>query len=134
MKVFLDANILFSASMKASAARMLVETILRYGHVVTNPHAMEEARRNLRKKRPECVSELSKLEKSVKISHAFSVVHGIDLPEKDQPIFAGAVASGCSHLWTSDKLHFGAFYGKTIHGVRIVSSIMLADEIIPMDK
>lgn len=38
-------------------------------------------------------------------------------------------AVNVSALLTSDRTHFGAFYGQTIAGVKVVSSIMLADEV-----
>jgi len=52
------------------------------------------------------------------------------MPDKDQLIIAGAMGAGCSHLWTNDARHFGSFYGRTIGRVRVVSSIMLAEELM----
>lgn len=51
----------------------------------------------------------------------------LDIAEKDKPILAGAIGAGCDRLWTSDRLHFGPFYGRTVHGVTIVSSLHLAE-------
>ena len=42
-------------------------------------------------------------------------------PEPSVPLAA------ISGPWTSDRRHFGSLYGKTVEGVLIVSSIMLAD-------
>jgi hypothetical protein len=36
-------------------------------------------------------------------------------------------------LSTGDKRHFGRLYGRTVHGTRIVSGAMLADEVLAMD-
>jgi len=33
----------------------------------------------------------------------------------------GAIAARATHLLTGDAQHFGAYYGKTIKGVRILS-------------
>jgi hypothetical protein len=53
----------------------------------------------------------------------------LEIADRDKPILAGAIGAGCTHLWTSDRLHFGNLYGEVFHGVRIVSSIHMADEL-----
>ena len=128
MKVFLDANILFSASDEKSATRRLLDLLSSRGKLVTSPHAWEEARRNLDGKRPQLLAGLERLRRVVIITHAFRLLPcDLDVAEKDKPILAGAIGAGCTHLWTSDRLHFGALYGTMLHGVRIVSSTQLAD-------
>jgi hypothetical protein len=93
----------------------------------------EEARRNLQLKRPQFSDGLGQLKPRLTSSSRLTPVSGIDLPDKDRPVLFGAVGAGCSHLWTSDSRHFGALYGKTVRGTRIVSSIMLADELSASD-
>ena len=129
MRVFLDANILFSASDENSATRTLLNRVARHGQVVTSPHAWEEARRNLEAKRPHLLSGLGELKSHVSITHGFRLPDSVSVEEKDQPILGGAVGAKCTHLWTGDRTHFGIFYGKLVFGVKVVSSIMLADEI-----
>ena len=129
MRVFLDANILFSASATASATRLILNRLVKHIQVVSNSHAWEEARRNLALKRPSQLSEFAKLEPYLELTSKWISVENILLPAEDQPILGGAVASHCSHLWTGDRRHFGPLYGKVIHGTRIVSSIQLADEL-----
>ena len=130
MRVFLDANILFSAAATASPTRQLLETILRHATAVTNEHAWEEARRNVAHKRPHLTDALNHLKPRLEFTEKFKTVEQLVLPDKDQPIIGGAVASGCSALWTGDKRHFGSFYGRTVEGTRIVSGVMLAKEIL----
>lgn len=131
MRIFLDANILFSASANGSATRLLFDAVLKYtNECLTNPHAFEEAKRNIEAKRPQQLSEFKKISKSISVSNAFYTDFTADLPQQDIPILAGAIGSQCTHLWTSDKNHFGALYGKTIHDVQIISSILLADILI----
>lgn len=130
MKVFLDANILFSAADPKSATRRLLNTITQHGTAVTCPHAWEEARRNLALKRPQHLRGLDLLRARVEISLAFAEPADAGLPDCDVPILAGARASQCTHLWTSDRRHFGRYYGKVIGGVQMVSSVMLADEVV----
>lgn len=129
MKVFLDANILFSAANPESATCRLLEAFLRRAPAVTCPQAWEEARRNLEQKRPQHAAGLESLRGAVATSHAFALPAASDLPACDQPILAGAMGSLCSHLWTSDKRHFGRHYGKLLGRVKVLSSVMLADEM-----
>jgi predicted nucleic acid-binding protein len=129
MKVFLDANILFSASDRRGATRALLDWLARGGEAVTSPHAWEEARRNLAAKRPHLLPGLLDLETRVATTHAFRPPCDSRMLVKDKPILAGAIGAGCTHLWTSDRTHFGALYGKNVAGVRIVSSVMLAEAI-----
>lgn len=126
MKVFPDANILFSASDTNSATHGLLDRVAGHGEVVTSPHAWEEARRNLEQKRPHLLPGLEEVRRRVMVTHAFTLLPDTAVADKDMPVLAGAVGAGCTHLWTSDRRHFGQLYGKTIHGVTITSSIQLA--------
>ena len=129
MRVFIDANILFSAAYKKSATRELLNKIIKKAEAVTNPHALEEAMRNIKLKRPENIKELIQLKNQIIISNAFFRDFVINIPVEDIPILAGAIGSQCTHLWTGDRKHFGRYYGKIFHGVKIVSGTMLADEL-----
>ena len=129
MRIFLDANVLFSAAASESATRRLLEAVLRHAEAVTCPHAWEEARRNLALKRPSLLDGLDALERRLEITLAFAApLPATELPACDEPVLAGAIGAGCSHLWTGDRRHFGRYYGRTLGGVRIVSAAMLADE------
>jgi len=133
VRIFLDANILFSASGPASATRNVFDAAFKLSEeLVTNPHAAQEARNNLRLKRPELLAEFDSLIKRVTMSNAFSKVSEVTLPEQDVPILAGAVGSRCNYLWTGDKRHFGELFGKVIHGVMIVSGMQLVDVLTKM--
>ena len=77
MRVFLDANILFSASAKGSATRRLLDGVFRHAEVLTSPHAVEEARRNLEAKRPDQVTDLRKLQRRVTVTHAFARISAL---------------------------------------------------------
>ena len=131
MKVFLDANILFSASDAGSATRRLLEELALAHGLVTSAHAWEEARRNLERKRPHLLSGLEGIARLVEITRAFQMPGDLDgtLAEKDVPILAAALGARCTHLWTSDRKHFGSLYGKSMHGVVILSSIQVADQL-----
>ncbi len=59
------------------------------------------------------------------MTHAWQAHVDVEIEEKDRPILAAAVASACTHLWTSDRMHFGLLYCKTVQGVLLVSSLQL---------
>jgi len=129
MKVFADANVLFSAADPASATRILLNALFLHATIVVNQHVWEEARRNLEMKRPGWANNLEELKPSFQFSSRLTMVKDSQLPDKDQPVLNGAVAARCSHLWTGDKRHFGYLYGKTINGTLIVPATVLADEL-----
>lgn len=129
MRVFLDANVLFFAADPASATSRLLNSVARHSEAVTSSHAWEEARRNLEQKRPVHAKGLDRLRGIVKTMDATAQSPETNLPPSDIPILAGAIGAGCTHLWTSDRKHFGSYFGRRIGGVRVISSILLADEI-----
>jgi hypothetical protein len=46
---------------------------------------------------------------------------GIALPEKDWPILLAAMEASATPLVTGDVRHFGAYFGKRVEGVLIVT-------------
>lgn len=121
-RVFLDANVLFSAAYRPnSGLRRLWR--LRDVELVTSSYAVEEAQRNLETASQR--SDLRALLDSCKViaTETVDVVipPGLSLVEKDRPILAAAIASGASHLLTGDVRHFGACYGQVIVGVLILA-------------
>jgi uncharacterized protein len=120
-RVFLDANILFSAVYRPDAGlRQLWE--VPDVELVTSTHAAEEARRNL--DLPEQRSALEALLQSVRVLTATPgdppLTGPLDLAEKDRPILAMAIAARATHLLTGDVRHFGRYYGQTVAGVLIL--------------
>jgi hypothetical protein len=45
-------------------------------------------------------------------------------------VLAAAIHQGCDALVTGDRTHFGALYGRTIHGVAIHSPRSLAQALL----
>jgi len=130
MRVFLDANILFSASKPNSRIRALIDLLLRHDECLTNAYALEEARRNLALKRPPHLAALEQLAHRLELVAAMNTGIEITLEPKDVPILGGAIAARATHLLTGDERDFGPYFGKTIQGVKIVSPRMLADELV----
>jgi uncharacterized protein len=129
MRVFLDANILFSAVLPRSRMRAFLDVLMDRAQCLTNEYAKEETRRNLAVKFPEGVSVLERLAKQLEMVPLLEMALAVELPLKDVPILAGAVAGQATHLLTGDERDFGKFWGKTIQGVKIVSPRMLAEEL-----
>ena len=135
MRIFLDANILFSAAKTDGAMRQLAGLLRAAGHELwADGYVLEEARRNLEAKAPECLSALEALVAGIRIAEAHPADSGkgfsARLPEKDRPVLAAAVRLGCDALVTGDRSHFGALYGKTVAGVAIHSPRSLAEALL----
>lgn len=118
-RLFLDANILFSAAYRRDGA---VLRLWRLPGVVlcTSHYAAEEARINL-----ERFDQRKRLTDLVKSLSLFDVVDGklpreITLPEKDIPIMLSAIAAQATHLLTGDPRHFGRYFGRQIGGILIL--------------
>lgn len=117
-RLFLDANVLFSAAYKPDAR--LVQLWRIKGIVLcSSRYALEEARVNLRQ--PDQQQALHKLCVGLHLFDAASgdMPRGITLPEKDRPIFAAALEARAAHLLTGDVQHFGPYLGKTLQGIAI---------------
>lgn len=120
-RLFLDANILFSAAYREESALQrlweLADAIL-----VTSGFALEEARRNLDSAAQ--AARLERLASSIElVSEAASsgIPSGVELHDKDEPILAAAISTACTHLITGDRRHFGRFLGETIEGVLVLT-------------
>ena len=127
MRVFLDANILFSAAWKSGADAALLFDLAEASdaHLTTSRLALEEARRNIERKRPARRSVLERFAQRVSIgkeplpSHlAVAREHG--LPDKDVPILAAAIAQRADMLVTGDRRDFGHLYNARPAGVEVI--------------
>ncbi len=129
MRIFLDANILFSATQPHSRMRAFLELLFDQAECLTNAYAVEEARRNLELKFPEGLKGLERLTKQCEMISQLTTDLEVELPLKDVPILGGAIAGHVTHLLTGDERDFGKFWGKTVQGVKIVSPKMLVQEL-----
>jgi predicted nucleic acid-binding protein len=132
-RVFLDANVLFTAAHNPAGKASLLFELARRGHwtLITCQLAYEEARRNVRIKFPTCQPRLNELGRDIRILTQVSRTRcPLDLPAKDQPIFLSALQSGATHLLTGDIKHFGPFMDRAseTRGVLIqtVSNFLLS--------
>jgi predicted nucleic acid-binding protein len=111
MRVFLDANVLFSATHNpAGRCALLIE--LAQGsrlQLFTSAHARYEADRNLKLKYQKnfVAPESIRVVASVKY-----LTCPLDLPAKDQQVFMDALAIGAEVFLTGDRRHFGRYMNK----------------------
>lgn len=111
MRLFLDANVLFTAAHNPSgkASALVRGGLAGRWRLVTSRFAADEAQRNQRRKYPESGDRLDAVLAIVRIVP--SVRPGVEgagtLPESDHLILAAAVAYRATHLLTGDLAHFG---------------------------
>lgn len=127
-RVFLDANVLFSAALtEGGVARSIFEVAKERGDValLATGYATREARINLERKAPRRIAELRALLEDVTLSEeppAWLVERLAPLvPDPDDvPILAGAVFAGAQLLVTGDRKDFQELYGTSVQGVLVL--------------
>jgi len=132
VRIFLDANILFSAAKTDGAVRELCRRLLDGGHECwVDDFVVNEARRNLVRKGEDAGVELDgllgRLHRAAAQSPSRVSEHTEWLPDKDRPVLAAAIRLKCDALVTGDLTHFGAGYGRTFGGVAIHSPRSIAE-------
>ena len=131
MRVFLDANILFSACRADGTIRALLHLLEEQGHaLVADAYVATEARRNLSSKCPDVgIAVLDALLARVELgrvqAHPLASPDLHWLVDKDRPVLLAAMILRCQVLVTGDKTHFGVAYGKTFQGVKVCSAAQL---------
>ncbi|NND01489.1 MAG: PIN domain-containing protein [Acidimicrobiia bacterium] len=119
-RVFLDANVLFSAAYRADSG---LRRLWKYRSValITSGYAAEEASRNLEDvDQQRRLGELLKKVEIVPESLGRHEPEGWNLLEKDRPILAAAIRAEATHLLTGDTRHFGHLMGSTVEGVQVL--------------
>ncbi len=119
-RVFLDANVVFSAAY-SPGSRLLELWQLDGVELVTSLFALEEARRNLSHDCLDTLDEIASKTVIVSGTRTGELPDGVQLVDKDIPILLAAIDARCKYLLTGDKRHFDALYGKTISGVIILT-------------
>jgi predicted nucleic acid-binding protein len=120
-RIFLDANVLFSASWreKNGLLRLWLQTDFR---LVTSSYAVVEVERNLEIKRPDALLRFHSLMQHVEICGMVKPLSdSYGLPAKDVPILTSAIGSACSILLTGDVADFGHLIGKKIESVEVMT-------------
>jgi predicted nucleic acid-binding protein len=121
-RVFLDANVLFSASYLESS-RLVRLWELEDTELLSSPHAVEEARRNLLLDGPEALDRLARLTIDLILANPprdLKLSADIRLDSKDRPILLAAIHGDADFLLTGDARHFGHLYGRRVEGVTVL--------------
>jgi predicted nucleic acid-binding protein len=118
-RLFLDANVLFSAAFREDAP---LQGLWRMGGVelVTSSYAAMEAERHLDAARRARLAELMKGVRLVPDAPKHNLPKDVVLRGKDVPILAAAIGCRATHLITGDRRDFGSYFGKKLGGVRIL--------------
>ena len=116
LRVFLDANVLFTAAYSPDGLSALLIELAAAGGVslITSSLAIVEAERNLEAKRPAALPALRRILSAVRVVRepAPADVERLTPPElssKDRPLLAAAIVVGATHFVTGDVADFGRF-------------------------
>ena len=111
MRLFLDANVLFTAAHNPNGKAALTIELGKRGHwaLATSLYASEEARRNLVRKFPRSLDGLNTLLRDIPLVEPRpGLPFPATLTEKDRPIFQAAITCQATHLLTGDLKGFRA--------------------------
>ena len=121
MRVFLDANTLFSAAYRDRSELQVFFDLANAGVVDlrASAFAIEEGRRNMVLKRSDRIAAYESLVACLSLppppaSEHLAIAEEAGLPSKDAPILAAALAADADLLVTGDRTHFGHLYGRSI--------------------
>ena len=133
MRVFLDANVLFSAAYHEQAGLVRLWGFSELA-LVTSTYAIDEARRNLKRETQQL--RLARLVGNVEIMTTSDVVtppvnmEEVEmLPIKDRPILLAALEAKCETLVTGDQAHFGPWFDQRLAGILILRPAVLLSRI-----
>lgn len=137
MRIFLDANVLFSAALRTdSPLRAFFDLAdARLCELLASPYILDEARRNIARKHPAGIAELEQLIAKLVIGREAGDAevrwaHSMRLPAKDAPVLAAAVQAQADILVTGDRTHFGMLYGRKLRGVEVLSPRTALERIL----
>jgi predicted nucleic acid-binding protein len=128
IKVFLDANILFSISYKSESGLNQLFNLKNIQYFSCD-YAVGEARRNLDKpdQHQRLEQDLTKITITKTVLN-LDLEEKIDLRDKDLPILFSAISAGCEYLITGDLRDFGKFFGKQVLGVKVLPPRIFLEE------
>lgn len=125
LRLFLDANILFSAAHSPHGRSAALFVLARNGscRLLSSRYAAIEAERNLREKSPGAVKAFAALLAEVVLlpeadAQTLARAAATGLDAADVPILAAALGKGAP-LVTGDRRHFGRWMGEELLGVEI---------------
>ena len=137
MKLFLDANVIFTAAYSAQGLSRGLFRLAEAGKcaLYTSAFAHEEAVRNIQKKASEKLTDLNTLTQQVGVlpePHPKWVAWaaGLPLAPKDAPVLAAAIQGKVDIFVTGDRRDFGHLFGQVLEGVKILPPADTLEEMV----
>lgn len=137
MRVFLDANVLFSMALAGASPLRLFCRLAETGacQLIASPYAIDEARRNIARKRPGSAAGLDKLIAEISVcaegdAELVRWARSVGLPEKDAPILAAAARANADILVTGDRADFGNLFARKLRGVTVLPPRAALEQIL----
>ncbi|MCR9247728.1 MAG: DNA-binding protein [bacterium] len=143
MRLFLDANVLFSASNPESVFFRLIKLAIEQADaVMTSDLAREEARRNLTLKRSIWLPTFEALVthpragegKGIQIHPSALFELPVQLADKDAPLFCAAIAARADYFVTGDRRDFAHLFDREIRGVTTITPKQLAEKLVELNE
>jgi len=139
LRVFLDANVLFTAAYSPDGLSALLVELGAAGRVtlLTSPLAIVEAERNLEAKRPASLATMRRSLAAVRVVRepAPADVERLTPPElssKDRPLLAAAIGAHATHFVTGDVADFGRWMGRRARlPLRVMTPRQFLTEVHP---
>jgi len=140
MRIFLDANVLFSAALTTGSQLRVFFRLAEAGvcELLASPFGLDETRRNIARKHPTKIADLEQLIARIAIcreatSDEVRWARSAGLPDKDAPIFAAAVQAKAEMLVTGDRADFGGPYERKLRGVEILTPRTALERILAVE-
>lgn len=141
MRVFLDANVLFSAARSSDSPLHGFFRLAEVGvcELLASPFALDEARRNIARKHPAKTADLEQLIARIAIcreatSDEVRWARSTGLPDKDVPILAAAVQAKADMLVTGDRTDFGSLYDRKLRGVEVLPPRIALERMLATER
>ncbi len=139
LRVFLDANVLFTAAYSPDGLSALLIELSAAGRVtlLTSPLAIIEAERNLEAKRPAALPTLRRGLTAVRVVREpapadVELLTPPELSSKDRPLLAAAIGAHASHFVTGDVADFGRWMDRRARlPLRVMTPRQFITEVLP---
>lgn len=127
MRLFLDADVLFSAAYLETSRPAAFFELSKAGvcQLLASAYVLDEARRNITlkysAKLPQLKALIAQLSLCAESGREMLAWAAQSLPPKDAPVLAAAASARADVLMTGDRTDFGHLYGKRLRGVEVMS-------------
>ncbi|MGH8694555.1 MAG: PIN domain-containing protein [Burkholderiales bacterium] len=141
MRVFLDANVLFSAARSSGSPLNGFFRLAEAGvcELLASPYTLDEARRNIARKHPAKTAELEQLIVRIAVCREAGAeellwARSTGLTEKDAPVLAAAVQAKAEILVTGDRTDFGKLYERKLRGLEVLPPRIALERILAANR